>query len=85
MPFGQIVIGPPGSGKSTYCNGLQQFLHATGRKVAVVNLDPANEHPAYDVAIDLGDLVDLDEVQTELGLGPNGGEMHIEIGLKLCV
>lgn len=24
MPFGQLVIGPPGSGKSTYCYGLQQ-------------------------------------------------------------
>lgn len=24
MPFGQLVIGPPGSGKSTYCYGLHQ-------------------------------------------------------------
>lgn len=23
MPFGQLVIGPPGAGKSTYCYGLQ--------------------------------------------------------------
>jgi Conserved hypothetical ATP binding protein len=31
MPHGQIVIGPPGAGKTTYCAGLQQFFAATGR------------------------------------------------------
>uniref|UniRef100_A0A8D2JFH8 GPN-loop GTPase 2 n=1 Tax=Varanus komodoensis TaxID=61221 RepID=A0A8D2JFH8_VARKO len=45
--FGQAVIGPPGSGKTTYCLGMQQFLSAIGRKVAVVNLDPANEGIPY--------------------------------------
>jgi hypothetical protein len=33
MPFGQLVIGPPGSGKTTYCNGVAQYLTALGRKV----------------------------------------------------
>ena len=42
--FGQIVIGPPGSGKTTYCNGMSQFLTALGRKVAVINIDPANDN-----------------------------------------
>nr|KAF6382104.1 GPN-loop GTPase 2 [Pipistrellus kuhlii] len=41
--FGQAVIGPPGSGKTTYCLGMSEFLRAMGRRVAVVNLDPANE------------------------------------------
>lgn len=31
MPFGQLVIGPPGSGKTTYCDGMHQFLSALGR------------------------------------------------------
>ena len=45
MPiYGQIVVGPPGSGKSTYCNGMQQYLRLVGRTdTLVVNLDPANE------------------------------------------
>eukprot|EP00775_Hariotina_reticulata_P006624 gene6624-6852_t len=30
MPFGQLVIGPPGSGKTTYCHGLHQYLTALG-------------------------------------------------------
>jgi hypothetical protein len=31
MPFGQIVVGPPGSGKTTYCNGMAHFFELTGR------------------------------------------------------
>jgi len=48
--FGQVIVGPPGSGKTTYCAGMQQFYQLTGRKVAVVNLDPANDHVSYDCA-----------------------------------
>ncbi|GER37511.1 GPN-loop GTPase [Striga asiatica] len=47
MVFGQVVIGPPGSGKTTYCNGMSQFLQLVGRKVAVINLDPANDSLPY--------------------------------------
>jgi len=60
-------------GKTTYCHGLSQFLKSTGRQVAVVNLDPANENMPYKCAIDIGELVSLTEVMDELKLGPNGG------------
>ena len=73
MSFGQLVIGPPGAGKTTYCNGMQQYLGLLGRKVAVVNLDPANDALPYDCAVDVRELVSLEEVQEETGLGPNGG------------
>lgn len=45
MPtYGQIVVGPPGAGKTTYCAGMQQYLRLVGRPdTLVVNLDPANE------------------------------------------
>ena len=36
--FGQVVIGPPGSGKSTYCHAMSDFLRSQNRKVAIVNL-----------------------------------------------
>ncbi|CAG8741049.1 13218_t:CDS:2, partial [Acaulospora morrowiae] len=73
MPFGQIVIGPPGSGKTTYCNGMQQFLNGIGRKVSIVNLDPANDFLPYQSAINITDLIVLQDAMEELRLGPNGG------------
>jgi GTPase SAR1 family protein len=73
MPFAQLVIGPPGSGKSTYCDGMQQFMGAIDRKCSVVNLDPANDHTSYQPALDVRDLVTIDEIMEQETLGPNGG------------
>lgn len=37
--YGQFVIGPPGSGKTTYCKKMSKLLEKDfGRKVAIVNL-----------------------------------------------
>ena len=76
MPFAQLIIGPPGSGKSTYCDGMQQFLSAIGRKCSVVNLDPANDRTSYPCALDIRDLVTLEEIMAEEELGPNGGMLY---------
>lgn len=77
MPsFGQIVIGPPGSGKSTFCAGMSEFLTNLGRKVAVVNLDPANDSLSYKCAVDISTLITLDDVMENLKLGPNGGLIY---------
>ncbi|CAM8935982.1 unnamed protein product [Rhodiola kirilowii] len=76
MVFGQVVIGPPGSGKTTYCNGMSQFLSLIGRKVAVVNLDPANDSLPYECAINIEHLIKLSDVMTEHSLGPNGGLVY---------
>jgi GTPase SAR1 family protein len=75
--WGQVVVGPPGAGKTTYCAGMQQFLTLAGRRVAVINLDPANDAVLpYTPAVDIGELVSLEGVQQELGLGPNGGLVY---------
>ena len=47
MPHAQVVMGPPGSGKTSYCIAMKEFLTNIGRKVVVVNLDPANEVYMY--------------------------------------
>jgi GPN-loop GTPase len=72
MVFGQVVIGPPGSGKTTYCEGMRQFLTALGRKVAVINLDPANDVLPYEAAADIRDLISLEGAAEQCALGPNG-------------
>ncbi|EEB05070.1 ATP binding protein [Schizosaccharomyces japonicus yFS275] len=76
MTFCQFVVGPPGAGKSTYCHGMYQFLSAIGRRCAVVNLDPANDHPAYPCAIDIREVLDIETIMETSNLGPNGALLY---------
>lgn len=83
MIYGQVVLGPPGSGKSTYCATLKKYFTAADRKCIIVNLDPANEKLQYSIyilftcryecEIDITELISLVEVMDEYKLGPNGG------------
>ncbi|EEC06172.1 GPN-loop GTPase, putative [Ixodes scapularis] len=74
--FGQVVIGPPGSGKSSYCKAMKEFCTTLGRKVAVVNMDPANDVLPYEASVDIAALVQLRDVMDSLRLGPNGGLVY---------
>ena len=58
--------------QSTYCEQLWNHCQAIGRAVHCVNLDPAAEAFGYPVSIDVRDLVALEDVMEEMGLGPNG-------------
>ena len=76
--FAQIVMGPAGVGKTTYCRQIQQHCASAQRRVVhVVNLDPACENldPVrhYTPAFDIKDLISLEDVVSELKYGPNGG------------
>lgn len=68
----QLVIGPPGSGKTTYCFHAAKFYRDLGRKVCVVNLDPANENMDYKADIDIMNLITVADVMEVEHLGPNG-------------
>lgn len=73
--FGELVCGPPGSGKTTYCEGKRQFLSVYDplRPVTMLNLDPANEGVfPYPCDIDIRELVSHASVMREEQLGPNG-------------
>ena len=76
MPFGEIVCGSPGSGKSTYCYGKHQLFTALGRPISIVNLDPANDSLPYPCAINISLLITLEDVMENFGLGPNGGMLY---------
>uniref|UniRef100_A0A0R3RIQ1 DEP domain-containing protein n=1 Tax=Elaeophora elaphi TaxID=1147741 RepID=A0A0R3RIQ1_9BILA len=60
---------------STYCSVVQQHCQSVGRNVFFVNLDPAAEKFTYNAAVDVRELINVDDVQEDkqLVLGPNGG------------
>jgi len=75
MRYAQIVMGPAGSGKSTYCSTLVKHAEASRRRVHVINLDPAAENFDYEPTIDVRELIGLSDAMDddELKFGPNGG------------
>lgn len=73
--FGELVCGPPGSGKTTYCEGKRQFLSVYDpyRPTVMLNLDPANEDNfPYPCDVDVRDVVCHERVMEGESLGPNG-------------
>ena len=71
--FGAVVVGPPGSGKSTMCAGLCRYFALGQRPVALVNLDPACEGEGLtQFAIDVRDFCSVDRAMAQEGLGANG-------------
>ncbi|XP_023333678.1 GPN-loop GTPase 3-like [Eurytemora carolleeae] len=75
MRYAQIVMGPAGSGKSTYCSTLAAHGQDSKRTIHVANLDPAAEHFSYQPLLDVRDLIQVDDVMEdeEMKFGPNGG------------
>lgn len=75
--YGQVIIGPPGSGKTTYCETVSLFYkNKLNREVQIINLDPANENLTYKPIINIIDLISLEDVMENLNLGPNGALMY---------
>eukprot|EP01090_Pellita_catalonica_P017907 TRINITY_DN5566_c0_g1_i1.p1 TRINITY_DN5566_c0_g1~~TRINITY_DN5566_c0_g1_i1.p1 ORF type:complete len:270 (+),score=30.63 TRINITY_DN5566_c0_g1_i1:682-1491(+) len=74
--FVQFVMGPAGSGKSTYCAAVQKHCATIGRTVHVVNLDPAAEMINYSPSVNVRDLITVEKVMKELKFGPNGGLIY---------
>ncbi|KAJ9133997.1 GPN-loop GTPase [Pleurostoma richardsiae] len=74
--FGVMVMGPAGAGKSTFCAALITHLQLNRRSYFYVNLDPAAETFEHTPDLDIKDLISLEDVMEEMGLGPNGGLVY---------
>lgn len=74
--FGVMVMGPAGAGKSTFCASLITHLNLNRRSCFYVNLDPAAESFEHQPDLDIKDLISLEDVMEEMGLGPNGGLIY---------
>jgi GTPase SAR1 family protein len=71
--FAVVVVGPAGSGKSTFCKSLQEYYNLQGRSAHIFNLDPAAEDLQYEPSLDVRNLIQVDDVMEAQELGPNGG------------
>ncbi|KAJ8502431.1 hypothetical protein ONZ45_g11755 [Pleurotus djamor] len=78
MRYAVLVTGPAGAGKSTFCASFLTHIRLSKRSANLVNFDPAASPSSfeYEPAIDIKDLVSLDDVMGELGYGPNGGLVY---------
>ncbi|KAH6678124.1 GPN-loop GTPase [Halenospora varia] len=74
--YGVLVMGPAGAGKTTFCSALITHLRNNRRSCFYVNLDPAAEEFVHEPDLDIKDLISLEDVMEEMGLGPNGGLIY---------
>ncbi|EGO01978.1 hypothetical protein SERLA73DRAFT_120629 [Serpula lacrymans var. lacrymans S7.3] len=78
MRYAVLVTGPAGAGKSTFSTSFMTHLRMSKRSANIVNLDPAATGDAfeYEPAIDIRELISLEDVMNEMGYGPNGGLVY---------
>ena len=55
-----------------------------GRKIAVINSDPANDALLYQCAVNIEDLIKILDVMVEHGIGPNGFDCAL-LDCVLCL
>jgi hypothetical protein len=55
---------------------MQEVLNNLGRKAFVINLDPANDRLTYDCSLNIFQLINIQDVMINCGLGPNGALIY---------
>lgn len=70
-----FVTGPAGTGKSTFCGALKDWLISNDYNAAIVNLDPGSEFTPYEADIDIRETLSLSQIMSEFNLGPNGAQI----------
>ncbi len=70
-----FVTGPAGTGKSTFCGALKEWLITNEYDAAIVNLDPGSEYIPYEAEVDIRETISLSQIMSEYNLGPNGAQI----------
>jgi len=69
----QLLMVETGSGKTTFMQRINNYLHINKQKPYVLNLDPAVLSVPFEPNIDIRDSINYKEVMKQYNLGPNGG------------
>ncbi|KAL2043461.1 hypothetical protein N7G274_003768 [Stereocaulon virgatum] len=72
-PVAIVCVGMAGSGKTTFMQRINSYLHSKREPPYVINLDPAVRNIPFESNIDIRDSLNYKEVMREYNLGPNGG------------
>ncbi len=69
------VVGPAGTGKSTFTSGFKEWMLNNGYTAISVNLDPGVENIPYQPDVDVREWIQLQDIMEEYSLGPNGAQI----------
>jgi GTPase SAR1 family protein len=72
LPTCILVLGMAGSGKTTFIQRINAYLHSEQTPPYVINLDPAVHELPYPCNVDIRDTVNYKQVMKQYSLGPNG-------------
>ncbi|PGH00484.1 hypothetical protein AJ80_09175 [Polytolypa hystricis UAMH7299] len=72
-PVAVVCVGMAGSGKTTFMQRINSYLHSKQQPPYVMNLDPAVHSVPFESNIDIRDSINYKEVMKQYNLGPNGG------------
>ncbi|KAL1999337.1 hypothetical protein VTN02DRAFT_4667 [Thermoascus thermophilus] len=72
-PVAVVCVGMAGSGKTTFMQRINSYLHSKKNVPYVLNLDPAVHSVPFESNIDIRDSINYKEVMKQYNLGPNGG------------
>jgi GPN-loop GTPase len=71
-PVAVVCVGMAGSGKTTFMQRINSYLHSKREPPYIINLDPAVLNVPFESNIDIRDSVKYKEVMKSYSLGPNG-------------
>ena len=71
QPIIILFLGAPGSGKTTYSQYLSKIYTSLNRNITYVNLDCSNSFQPEKGKIDYKEILNCDEILSELHIGPN--------------